>query len=108
MGLGKMMLFLIAYDIANPSRLQRVARRLEKQALRCQKSVFLFQGTAVALATLLETVAPVLNLREDIVQAWRLAEGQEPMGVILGTPLHLYPSGTILSSEQPFFLEQSK
>lgn len=43
--------FLVAYDIASPRRLRRVARCLERQAIRTQKSVFLFQGTAAQLTT---------------------------------------------------------
>src|SRR5204862_195561 len=45
--------YLVAYDITDPRRLQRVARFLEKRALRCQKSVFLFAGDAAQLAALL-------------------------------------------------------
>lgn len=40
------MYFVIAYDISHPRRLRRVARLLERRAVRCQYSVFLFSGTA--------------------------------------------------------------
>ena len=36
--------YLVAYDIADPRRLRRVARLMERRATRCQKSVFLFRG----------------------------------------------------------------
>ena len=44
------MSFLVAYDIADPKRLRRVARLLERYALRCQKSVFLFDGDETGVA----------------------------------------------------------
>jgi len=71
------MTYLVAYDIANPRRLQRVARFLERNAVRCQKSVFLFHGDAVAIEQLLNQLAPLLQPTEDCVQARRQkAEGR--------------------------------
>lgn len=98
------MLYLIAYDIADPKRLQRIARRLEKSALRCQKSVFLFRSTQAELEALLDELAPMMKLTEDIVQAWKLSPDQPQMGLVRGTPLELYPSGAVLSSRQPLFV----
>lgn len=37
--------FLIGYDVADPARLRRVARLLERRARRLQWSVFVFRGT---------------------------------------------------------------
>src|SRR5881409_825683 len=78
---------LIAYDIADPRRLQRVARRLERSAVRCQKSVFLFPAGPADVETLLDELATLLRLDEDVVQAWRLAQGQPALGLVRGTPL---------------------
>jgi CRISPR-associated endonuclease Cas2 len=36
------MKFVVAYDICEPRRLRRVAKRLEQSAVRVQKSVFVF------------------------------------------------------------------
>ena len=44
------MKFIIAYDIANPRRLRKVAKRLEQCAVRVQKSVFVYHGTRKQLA----------------------------------------------------------
>jgi len=57
------MQFIIAYDIAHPRRLARVARCLEKRAWRYQKSVFLFNGDAGALTALIGQITPLLDLR---------------------------------------------
>jgi len=92
--------YLIAYDIAEPRRLQRVARLLERHALRCQKSVFLFNGEPDAVEALLEEVAQRMKLAKDVTQAWRLAGGQPPVGLIRGTPLQIYPAGVVLGPGQ--------
>lgn len=68
--------FLVAYDIASPRRLRKVARCLERHAIRTQKSVFLFQGTAAQLQQLLAELAPLIHVDYDVVQAWRLSGGQ--------------------------------
>jgi CRISPR-associated protein Cas2 len=36
------MKFVVTYDICEPRRLRRVAKRLEQSAVRVQKSVFVF------------------------------------------------------------------
>src|SRR5947208_16661721 len=68
---GSAVRFVIAYDICDPKRLRRVARRLERQALRTQKSVFVFHGDEAAVQALLDDVAGLMDLRQDIVQAWK-------------------------------------
>lgn len=104
--------FLIAYDIAQPRRLQRVARLLERHAVRCQKSVFLYEGDAASIKSLLADVSRCMKLSEDVAQAWRLASDQSPLGLIRGTPLLIFPAGVILASDEqrmidPTFLRES-
>ena len=99
------MTYIIAYDIADPKRLNRVARFLERWALRCQKSVFLFKGTEVALGELLEDLTPILKLDEDCVQAWRVATDQSDTGKILGTAATLYPASAVLHVGKPLLVE---
>jgi CRISPR-associated protein Cas2 len=100
------MRYLIAYDIADPRRLQRVAHFMERRALRCQKSVFLFQGDDVAVAALLDQVSPLLDAACDVVQAWQLAGGQPPLGLVRGSPLSVYPAGVVLGREQTLFVDR--
>lgn len=101
------MTFLIAYDIAHPRRLQRVARALERVAVRCQKSVFLFHGDADAVARLLDALAPLLNKLEDCVQAWKLSKDQAARGLVRGTAQPLCPAVAVLHAGRPFFVEDS-
>ncbi len=91
------MRFLIAYDIADPKRLRRVARCLERHAVRCQKSVFLFEGTEDALARLLAAAEVCLDRAADVVQAWKLRADQPLLGEVRGTACPTYPDFVVLS-----------
>jgi CRISPR-associated protein Cas2 len=99
------MRFVIAYDICDPRRLRRLARRMERFALRTQKSVFLFHGDETALAALLDDVAKLMDLRQDIVQAWKLAADQTAAGAARGAPLNLTPSAVVLTDSRRWLLE---
>ncbi len=101
------MYYLIAYDIADPRRLQRVARTMERHALRCQKSVFLFRGDGAAVEALLDTLAPLLVPEEDVVQAWKLAQDQPAAGLLRGTPLNVHPAAVILDPAGRRFVAES-
>jgi CRISPR-associated protein Cas2 len=99
--------FLVAYDIAHPRRLQRVARFLERRALRCQKSVFLFQTPdPAAVERLLDELTPLLNLQEDCVQAWKLSKDQPAKGLSRGVAAALFPASAVLASGQLLFVEK--
>lgn len=89
------MLFLIAYDIADPRRLRRVARVMERHSVRTQKSVFVFRGDAAGLAAVLDQAALLLDVNEDVVQAWRLAADETPRGLVRGTALPCRPAGVV-------------
>ncbi|MEZ6141686.1 MAG: CRISPR-associated endonuclease Cas2 [Zavarzinella sp.] len=43
------MKYIIAYDIADPKRLRKIARLMEKWAIRTQKSVFLHSGDSASI-----------------------------------------------------------
>ena len=88
--------YLIAYDICEPGRLRRVARLLEKHAVRCQKSVFLFSGSAQQLQDLLESTAGLIQPDEDLVQAWRLAQGESRGGIRQGEKAVQFPRAAVL------------
>jgi len=94
-----MALFVVAYDIADPKRLRRVARFMERHALRTQRSVFLFAGTAKELEGLLSGVSRFMRLDEDLVQAWCVKPGEGWLGRCRGTPIWLFPDAVIASSE---------
>lgn len=89
--------FLVAYDIADPKRLRRVARFMERRAIRTQKSVFWFEGSADQLTCLMEEARPLIDPSVDVVQAWRLAPGQAPEGLALGAAADVRPAAVILA-----------
>ncbi|MCS6864258.1 MAG: CRISPR-associated endonuclease Cas2 [Gemmataceae bacterium] len=78
--------YLIAYDIAHPRRLRRVARRLERHALRCQKSVFWYTGTLQSLHALLDELAALIDPDADVVQAWPVGATVPVEGFFCGQP----------------------
>lgn len=100
--------YLIAYDIAHPRRLRRVARFLERRALRCQKSVFLFRGDADSVIQLLDEVTPLLDRQQDIIQAWKLSKDQPTRGLTRGTPAALDPACAVVFAGQAVFVEKRK
>lgn len=94
------MYFLICYDISSPQRLRRVARLLEKHAIRCQKSVFLFQGSQISLGRLLRLLSKEINHNVDIIQAWKLARDERVSGTALGDCICIDPGAVILGQEK--------
>jgi len=90
------MKFLIAYDIADPKRLRRVSRLLERHAQRCQYSVFWFDGTERDLEELLAAAAKQIDESEDRLQAWRLASGERFNVRRHGTPSGLFPASVVI------------
>ncbi len=97
--------YLIAYDIADPKRLRRVARFMERRATRCQKSVFLARGDAASIAALIDEVRPLLKPAEDVVQAWRLSDNETADGLVAGTPQHIQPAGVVLGAAGTLFVD---
>ncbi|MDX1606543.1 MAG: CRISPR-associated endonuclease Cas2 [Candidatus Competibacterales bacterium] len=65
-------LYLIAYDIADPHRLNRVARFLTKCAVRIQYSVFAAEFTRTQLDDTLEGLRALIDPREDDIRAYPL------------------------------------
>jgi len=93
------MKFLVAYDICCPKRLRRVARCLEKHAVRCQKSVFMFSGPSVKLHEIMDQLAELIRADDDLVQAWKLAPKETPRGTQRGTAPMLFPSSVVLGQQ---------
>jgi CRISPR-associated protein Cas2 len=91
--------FLIAYDVADPRRLARVARRLERQAFRVQYSVFLFEGTRTALRLLLDDAGEVIRPAEDRLQAWALDPRESTQGELRGRPMTVFPAGAVIATD---------
>ncbi len=98
------MAFVIAYDVCHPRRLRRVARVLERRAVRCQCSVFLFRGTAADLAALLDDLAALIRPAEDVVQAWPVPPGADPEEYARGAVRVVNPAGVVVAGGRPLFV----
>src|SRR5687768_7387909 len=99
------MTYLIASDIADPARLRRVARWLEKNACRCQKSVFLYRGRLAEVVQLLDEVQRLIDSQADVVQAWPISE-VSATGLVRGTPLPVHSASVVLSGRQTLFVKE--
>ena len=91
--------YLIAYDICCPKRLARVARSLEKKAVRVQKSVFMFEGPPQALDRLLAATAK--NVTDvDSLLAWSVKRHEFSTNRQIGRPLDAITDCVIIHDNQ--------
>lgn len=72
MAMNRPQSWLIAYDIANPRRLNRLHRFLVKVATPVQYSVFHFEGTPAAMGQLMQAVEDYIDAEADDVRAYAL------------------------------------
>ena len=100
------MKYIMAYDIADPRRLRRVARYFEKHAIRCQKSVFVGDFTEPQLTAVLDGVADLISLEEDLVQAWRLTADQPSRRLVRGTAVPLQPTCVVHAHGHTSYVEE--
>ena len=91
--------YIVAYDICNPKRLRRVARGLERHAVRCQKSVFIFRGSEQRLSNVLGLLAKDIDPKVDVIQAWRLHPGHSVDGICKGNARTLFPKVAVLGHD---------
>ena len=70
-------LYLLAYDIADPRRLGRVARFMNQRACRVQYSVFATRLSKSGLSEILEELKEIIDLRQDDIRAYPLPETGE-------------------------------
>jgi CRISPR-associated endonuclease Cas2 len=88
--------YLIAYDVGDPRRLRRVARLLERRAVRCQYSVFLFRGSRAAAEGLLDEAAALLRPSEDVIQAWPVGGDPGRPELVRGSARPARPAAVVL------------
>lgn len=62
--------YLVAYDIADPRRLQRLHRQIRREGLAMQKSVFLVQRTPEGIAELMDDLASMIHRQQDDLRAY--------------------------------------
>lgn len=103
-----MMRFVIAYDIRNIKRLQRVHRTLVRKALPIQYSVFIFKGTPDACSSVLREVIDLLDLRRDDLRSYPLPEhGRSFHAGKPVLPAGILWSGFCSSQTRPFSFTKS-
>lgn len=66
-------LYLVAYDIADPKRLNRVHRVLKKEGLPLQYSVFSVSLNRTRLNRLLLVLDRIIDAREDDIRCYALS-----------------------------------
>ena len=89
--------YLIAYDIRDPRRLQRLHRALRAEALAVQRSLFLVAGSVPVVERLLDRLETLIDPRVDDLRAYPVAapdclwlSGQRPLqGGLLGDDVPL-------------------
>jgi len=108
MPINQTKLHLLAYDIANPARLQQVHRTVRQAGIPLQYSVFLVPGTAPDIELLLRELDEIIEPKEDDIrvyplpsrlQAYRYGRQQLPFGLDLVSGDHLHESLLALLGE---------
>jgi CRISPR-associated protein Cas2 len=65
--------FLICYDISDVKRLVKVAKTVEKNAIRIQKSIFLLIDTSKEeMYEIVEAIENIINMKEDDVRIYKI------------------------------------
>lgn len=65
--------FILAYDIADNKRLRKIAKVLEKEAIRIQFSIFLLpKFTKPELTMLLDKILKIYNENEDDIRVYKI------------------------------------
>jgi CRISPR-associated protein Cas2 len=78
--------FVISYDVADTKRLRKVAKILEKEALRFQYSVFLlYNYTEAELKLLLEKLLDIIDEKDDDLRVYKINN----FGITLGNAIDL-------------------
>ncbi len=75
--------WLLAHDISDPKRLQKVWRLMRKEGLPLQYSLYLLRGDRQRVQRLLEQLTPLIDSKTDDVRVYPLGENTRLWG--LGT-----------------------
>lgn len=69
--------YLIAYDVREPKRLGRVHRRLRREGVAMQESVFLVQRTQRGISSLMDELTGLIHRHEDDLRAYPIRDPGE-------------------------------
>jgi CRISPR-associated endonuclease Cas2 len=100
------MRYVIAYDIAHPRRLRRVAKRLEQSAVRVQKSVFILSGSRSDLDAVKGDLMTLIDVAEDRLQAWPVHGGRGIVGFIEGMAIPGTAVCVVLTADGITYVEE--
>ena len=95
--------WLVAYDIADPKRLQRVHKAIRKAAEPVQYSVFRIVATRKVVVHLMDELHPLIDPRRDDIRAYPLlTTGQH---IVYG--LTMLPAGVLAIDQPDLFFNSS-
>ena len=78
--------FLICYDISDKKRLTKIAKMIEQEALRIQRSVYFYEGVMEAtLESLIAKVRKILDEKADDLRIYTIKD----KGISLGSAIDL-------------------
>jgi len=67
--------FVICYDIADVKRLKKIAKIIEKKALRIQYSIYvMFDATKEEVTLLIDSVLNIYNEKEDDIRVYKIKD----------------------------------
>lgn len=76
--------FVVAYDIADEKRLRKIAKVMEKKAIRFQYSLFLVEGaTKEEVTALVKKIVDLFNEKEDDIRLYRIKHHGIKMGAAM-------------------------
>ena len=88
--------YLVAYDIADPKRLRKVAKTCEDFGLRRQYSVFLCRVSSLSLVKFKSRLYDLIDLQEDQVLFIPLSPRCAEQIEALGRPVEKYDARDIV------------
>ncbi len=78
--------FVVAYDISDPKRLRKIAKVLEKKAIRFQYSLFLVTDvTRDEVMSLVDRILSIYNEKQDDIRIYRIKH----YGIRMGSAMDL-------------------
>lgn len=81
--------YIVAYDIADPKRLQKIHRMLKKEGLPVQKSVFFVHGGEKSVERLVGRLEQIIDRKRDDIRAYPVTHPGEVWTT--GGPLGRFP-----------------
>jgi CRISPR-associated protein Cas2 len=73
--------WLVAYDICDPKRLQRIGRYMSKIALRIQLSVYLVDSSVISVEQVVSDLEEIIDPGQDDVRLYRLTARSKMWGL---------------------------